>query len=71
MGAECTPCISNRKDIKRINTEHSNFPEDLHAYESQSKHNLPKIKFNGLLYNIRIINWARVRHLVYLRVQFH
>lgn len=70
MGAQCKPCISNRKPINKINIDHSNFPEDLATYECQVRQNLGKIKFNGLLYNIRIINLPRVKYLFYFRMQF-
>lgn len=58
MGADCAPCVSIKKDIKKMSGDHSNYPEDLHTYECQPR--LAKIKFNGLLYNIKIINWAKV-----------
>ncbi len=60
MGADCAPCVSIKKDPRRTSGDHSNYPDDLHTYESQSRQNLAKIKFNGLLYNIKIINWAKV-----------
>lgn len=60
MGADCAPCVSVKKDPRMASGDHSNYPDDLHTYESQSRQNLAKIKFNGLLYNIKIINWAKV-----------
>lgn len=59
MGAQCTGCGSSNNKHKGMK-QYANVPDDINHYSPEVNPNLPNLKFDGTLSNIKIYNYPKV-----------
>ena len=66
MGANCTGCGSAIRKRSKQGTDIEAIPDDITDYTPTHKPNLPHLKFDAMLSNIKVINAPKVFHFLTL-----
>lgn len=64
MGAECAGCHSHSNRRAKQGMDIETYPDDIVDYSPNSRPNLPALKFDAMLSNIKVVNSPKVYFLV-------
>lgn len=62
MGANCAGCVTHSHKRSKQGEEIEAIPEDINDYSPTTRPNLPHLKFDAMLSNIKVINAPKVFH---------